>query len=362
MSLKDTERLKRYGPELGRELLKDLPPEQQQEAFRLFTERFDEIVQGSQKDGPQGIAGMLGLSDGAPAGFGDLDAPKLEPDFDDAVVEPQLQAVAQLYFLYQYERMKVFDVADTLVRLFNEGRMRMQQGSGARGLYLIEKHRPLRYNRTQRMLAFRRAFNYGNVAARPEMPVYTAFHRQLVAFVSSIAQYHRDFLIGEVIRKGSQLEQRPFAPQATIQRIGADLRYDLDRYTYGNIVALTMETSQYLKDILTTLEAPDIRKAFDANNKWDVISEVSRRHLGGSAELSQRSKMASAGRKLLELVASNRFDSGDFVRFQAEIMPYGNVAEEWIAAYRLTSDGRSYRGVTDTVQRVLGGPSRSNAA
>src|SRR5690606_37943527 len=101
-----------------------------------------------------------------------------------------------------------------------------------------------------------------------------------------------DLLIGEVIRGSQLIGQRPFGSQATIERLGTDLRWRLDRATYGNIVALTLESSEYLKTILDALETPDIKKAFDANNKWDVVEIVSQRYLGGAKEISQRTKMA----------------------------------------------------------------------
>ena len=81
--------------------------------------------------------------------FGDIAYPNLVADFDEAVVPSQLHAAAELYFIYQHERMGVFRVAEVLRRLFRDGRMRIQRGPGARGLYLLEKWQPLRYG-TQR--------------------------------------------------------------------------------------------------------------------------------------------------------------------------------------------------------------------
>jgi hypothetical protein len=57
----------------------------------------------------------------------------------------------------------------------------------------------------------------------------------------AVAQFFRDLLIGEVIRGGALIEQRPFGSIATVQRIGLDLRYALDRTTYGNIFALSTD-------------------------------------------------------------------------------------------------------------------------
>lgn len=353
MPIQTSEPLRRLLSELGRDLLKDIPAAEQDAFHRMFSERSDELL-GRASGSSGSFQDLLGLGPKGEVPFGDLGYGELKPDFDDAVIEDQLHAASELYYVYQHERMRVFDVVDVLLRLFHEGRMRMQRGPGARALYLIEKHRPLRYTRAHRLAAYRRTFNYGSQAAPANAVVNTHFHRQFVSFIAAIAQYYRDLLIGEVIRGGHLIDQRPFGSQATIQRLGADMRYALDRTTYGNTVALTVEVSQFLKVILDALETPDIRKAFDANNKWDVIEIVSRRHLGGAAELAQRSKLADAGRRILGFAADNPFNTRSFQEFQAQISPFGPIAEEWIAAYRMTSDGRNFRGITDTLRSMLG--------
>jgi len=172
----------------------------------------------------------------------------------------------------------------------------------------------------------------------------------------ALAQYFRDLLIGEVIRGGQLIEQRPFGSVATVQRIGLDLRHALDRATYGNIYALAVETGHYLRQVLTLLDAPDIKKAFDANTKWNVVEIVSQRYLGGMAEISQRAKMAESGRRILQFIADQDFKTAiDPILFQSEVRPMGPHAEAWLAAYRMTREGRGFPGVTPALRRVLGG-------
>ncbi|MEL6197029.1 MAG: hypothetical protein AAFT19_04205, partial [Pseudomonadota bacterium] len=115
------------------------------------------------------------------------------------------------------------------------------------------------------------------------------------------------------------------------------------------------EVGQYLKTCLDLFEAPDIMKSFDANNKWDVIEQVSHRYLKGAAPLSQRSKMAEAGRRVLEHIASNDFETTiDPEVFRSEIRPISVFAEAWIAAFRLTTEGRRFPGVTKNLRWSVG--------
>jgi hypothetical protein len=357
MSLKTKETIHRLFSQLSRDLLADVPPEQRARYQSLFQQRAEELV-ASAADGaaPTAFTDLIGLGAQGLQSFDALGVSMPKSDFDEAVVPTQLHAAADLYSLYQHERMKVFQVAGVLLKLFHEGRMRIQRGPGARALYLIEKHIPLRYKKRDRLNAYRRVFNYAPRNAPPagNAVVYRTFHRQYVAFVSAIAQYFRDMLIGQVIRGSQNIEQRPFGSQASIERLGTDLRWQLDRATYGNVVSLTLETTSFLNTVLEALETPDIKKAFDANTKWDVIEIVSTRHLGGTGQISQRAKMAEAGRQLLMYVADNPFKTNDFHLFQSEIQPFGKVAESWIAAYRMVPEGRGFRGVAPALKQILG--------
>lgn len=358
MSFQTTETIQRLWETFLRDQLAGLPPEQRQGFEQQFEDRFSELLKGAANgSGRDGFLDLIGMGEKGPVEFADVSYPYIQPDFDDAVVPSQLHAASELYYIYQHERMKVFQVVDTLLRLFRLGKMRIQRGPGARGLYLLEKWKPLRYTLNDRMVAYRRAFNYGTAQAPAGAVVNRNFHRQLVGFMAAVGQYFRDLLIGEVIRGGQLIDQRPFGSVGTVQRIGLDLRYALDRSTYGNIFSLAMETGHYLKTVLQLLDAPDIKKAFDANTKWDVVEIVSTRYLGGIAEPSQRAKMAESGRRILQFIADNDFKTAiDPILFQSTVRPMGAHAEAWLAAYRMTPEGRGFPGVTPALKSVLGVP------
>lgn len=358
MSFNTTETIQRLWETFLRDQLAGLQPEERRQYEQQFEDRFSELLQKAANGGPDGFLDLIGFGGNGPVDFANLSYPHIQPDFDDSVVPSQLHAAAELYYIFYHERMKIFQVVQVLLRLFREGKMRIQRGPGARGLYLLEKWKPLRYGVRDRMIAYRRAFNYGSAEAPAGAVVNRGFHRQLVGFMSAVAQYFRDLSIGEVIRGGPHLDQRPFGSIGTVQRIGLDLRYALDRATYGNIFSLAMETGHYLKTVLTLLDTPDIKRSFDANSKWDVVEVVSNRYLGGAAELSQRAKMAESGRRILKFVADNDFKTAtDPLLFQSTVRPIGSHAEAWLAAYRTTPEGRNYSGVRPALRSVLGGHS-----
>jgi len=358
MSFQTHETIQRLWETFLREQLDKLPPGEREGFEVQFEQRLGDLLRAGTTGpkGEQGFLDLVGLGSKGPVDFADIGYPYIEPDFDDAVIPSQLHAAAELYYIYQHERMKVFEVVDVLQRLFRLGKIRVQRGPGAQGLYRLDKLKPLRYRREDRMIAYRRAFNYGNAQAPAGAVVNRNFHRQMVGFMVAISQYFRDMLIGEVIRGGPLLEQRPFGSIATIQRVGLDMRYALDRSTYGNIFSLAMEVGHYLVQVLEILDAPDIKKSFDANTKWDVIEIVSNRHLGGTAEPSQRAKMAESGRRILKFAADNDFKTvTDPVLFQSTVRPIGAHADSWVAAYRMTPEGRSFPGVTPALRSLIGG-------
>jgi hypothetical protein len=337
-----------------REQLAELPPEQRHGLEQEFERRYAELQEGAASGAEYGFLDLIGFGDKGVLPFEELPHRYLKPDFDDSVIPSQLHAAAELYFIYLHEQMKVFKVADVLRQLFQLGRMRIQRGPGARGLYLLEKWKPLRYTLRDRMIAYRRVFNYGKAPAPAGAVVNKNFHRQFVALMASLAQYFRDLTVGEVIRGSQDIDDRPFGNIATIQRLGLDLRYAVDRSSYGNILALTNEVGHYLGTVLDLLDAPDIKKSFDANTRWDVIEAVANRHLGGTALLSQRAKMAESGRRILQWVADTEFDTAiDPMVFRAEARPFGSHAEAWIAAFRMTPEGAQFRGTTRTLRSSI---------
>jgi len=355
MAFQNHETILRLWQRFLREQLSELPPEQRPAYEQQFEKRFEQYLKDSAGNGQDGFLDMLGFGGNGVPPFGDLSFPYITPDFDDSVIPSQLHAAAELYYIYNHEKMKIFRIVDVLRQLFQAGRMRIQQGPGARGLYLLEKWKPLRYSLRDRMIAYRRVFNYGTAQSPAGAIVNQNFHRQLVAFMTALARYFRDLTIGEVVRGGQALDEYPFGNLASVQRLGVDLRYALDRSSYGNILALTLETGHYLCTVLELLDTPDIKKAFDANTKWDVAEIVSNRHLGGAAELSQRAKMAESGRRVLLWIANSDFSTSvDPLSFRAEARPFGAHAEAWIAAYRMTPEGRGFAGVTKSLRQAIG--------
>jgi hypothetical protein len=65
--------------------------------------------------------------------------------------------------------------------------------------------------------------------------------------------------------------------------------------------------------------------------------------------------MAESGRRILQFVADNDFKTAtDPILFQSVVRPIGPHSEAWIAAYRMTPEGRGFPGITPALRSVLG--------
>ncbi|RVD50978.1 MAG: hypothetical protein EOS30_14660 [Mesorhizobium sp.] len=363
MASESNEVIQRLFQRFFRDELPGLSPADRAAFESEFEGRYGELLDRSSSATTTSFADLVGFGDGPLKPFDALQMPLLRNDFDESIIPPQLQASAELYYIYQMDRMKLFQVVDVLRRLFQNGQIRIQRGPGARGLYILEKWRPIRYKRRDRLIAYRRVFNYGRAPVPSGAIVNRSFHFMLVAFMNAMSQYFQDLTIGQVIRGSSTINDRPFAALATVQRVGTDLRYHLDRSSYGNILALTRETGQYVQQIFELFDAPDIKKSFDANTKWDVIEAVANRHLGGAAEMSQRAKMADAGRRTLQYIAENDFRTTITpAEFDADAKKMGSQADAWLAAYRLTGEGRRFPGLDGDRVHWSYGLSRNTAS
>ena len=67
------------------------------------------------------------------------------PEYDDQVNRERISAIADLYYIYQHERLGVFRAVLKLQDLFRSGSVRLSDGAGAVKLYQYDRKQILRY-------------------------------------------------------------------------------------------------------------------------------------------------------------------------------------------------------------------------
>jgi hypothetical protein len=297
----------------------------------------DNLLEGALKASAQppppdgGLAQLVGLGSDAVTSLGAAQQPEGVQDYDDSVTSERIQAVADLYYLYQHERVGIFSAVLKLQELFRAGTVRLSHGPGALGLYRYDRRRVLRYTQIDRLQAYRRVFGYTTTPPAAGAHSNDRFHALFVHFVTQVAEFYRDKRVSEVIRP--RANDPSFGSIAIVRRAGLDLRNNVKHASYGHVAVLRIEMLQLLDEAFTLLNQPDVRNLFGAENAWDVVEEVMRQYLGRpQINASQRNRMAVAGRDILIWLSQPHILNTTRAEFEALLVDIADRAEEWMTS------------------------------
>ena len=349
---------------LHEKLVEDLAPQliEKPQLVDALTERLEKLRDDAEAaaleiepppDG--GLAELVGIGSDAAAEIGQTHLPRGVEDYDEVVSSERILAIADLYYLYQHEKLGVFKSVQKLRDLFQAGSVRLSSGKGAYGLYRFDRRRVLRYTRKDRLQAYRRALGYTTVPPVKGAKSNTEFHGLLTQFINVVAQYWRDKRISDVIRTGAQ--NPSYGSVATVRRAGLNLRNNLKWASYGHINVLRIEVLQLLDESFRILSAEDVRRLFGAENAWDVVEEIMLRYFQKDVNASQRHRMAVAGRNIIRWLAIGHVLKSSQTQFEALLQEIANDAEEWLTSAETL--GIAFRGHP---QRVVPMEPRRNGA
>jgi hypothetical protein len=280
--------------------------------------------------GDNGLAALIGIGTEAVPNLSATHLPLSVAPYDETVASERILAIADLYYIYQHERIGVFRVVRKLEELFRAGTLALSAGDGAYGLYRFDRREVLRYTERDRAAAYRRAFGYGSWPPPPGGRPNREFHPMFANFNDQIAQFWRDKRISDVIR--DRANDPSYGSIAIVRRSGLDLRNNLKFASYGHLNVLRVETMALLEESMRLLNGDDVKKQFGADNAWDVIEEVLTRYFNEPLTTSQRQRMAVAGREVLRWLAQPHILQSGRTRFEALLLEVAEYAEEWITS------------------------------
>ncbi|HEY0377176.1 MAG TPA: hypothetical protein VGC87_09480 [Pyrinomonadaceae bacterium] len=275
-----------------------------------------------------GLAELIGLGPTAATELGRTRLPTSVERYDETVTSERILAVADLYYIYQHERIGVFRAIQKLQELFRAGTVRLSTGPGAYALYQFDRRQVLRFTRRDRLAAYCRALGYCMAPAPPGARANTRFHHLFTLFINEVTLYWRDKRVSDVIRERAY--DPSFGSIATVRRAGLDLRNDLKFASYGNLNVLRVEVMQLLDETFRILNAEDVRRLFGADNAWDVIEEILTHYFNEHLETSPRQRMAVSGRELLRWLAQPHLLQTARAQFEALLLQVAEHAEEWL--------------------------------
>jgi hypothetical protein len=301
--------------------------------IRQIDEMLAKVVDADAKVPPppdKGLAELIGLGPEAATQFGKTRIPPGVQPYDETVTSERIIAVADLYYIYQHERIGVFRVVQKLQELFRAGAVRLSAGSGAYALYQFDRREVLRYTRRDRLSAYRRAFGYGTAPVPTGARANTDFQALLTHFVNQVTLFWRDKRVSDVIRERSY--DPSFGSIAVVRRAGLDLRNNLKFTSYGHLNVLRVEVMQLLDEAFRILNSDDVKRLFGADNAWDVVEEVLVRYFNERLVTSPRQRMAVAGREILRWLAQPHVLQTQRAQFEALLLEIAEYAEEWLTS------------------------------
>src|ERR1700731_849637 len=294
----------------------------------------------------KGLAQLAGVGPDAASQLGQTRIPPGVEPYDETITSERIVAVGDMYYLWQHEKIGVFRAVQKLQELFRAGTVRLSGGPGAYALYQFDRREVLRYTQRDRLAAYRRIFNYGEVSVPAGSRPNTDFHKLFSHFINQVTLFWRDKRISDVIRERAY--DPSFGSIAIVRRSGLDLRNNLKWLSFGHLNVMRVEVMQLLDEAFRILNSDDVKRLFGADNAWDVVEEVLIRYFNERLVTSPRQRMGVAGRELLRWLAPPHILQHARAQFEAMLLEIAEYAEEW-----LTSAQAMGLAVRRTTGRVL---------
>lgn len=328
---------------LGPDIIQD--PGLGQALVDTLTGQLDGLLtmQAAQPAPPDhGLAELAGIGPDAAQTMGEARTPNGIMPFDETITSERLLALADLYYLYQHERIGVFQAVLKLQELFQAGTVRLSSGQGALGLYQYDRRKVLRFTKNERYQAYLRAFGYGRALPAPGATPNRDFHRLFTNFNNRVAVFWRDKRISEVVRP--RASDPSYGSIAIVRRAGLDLRHNLKHFSYGHLNVMRIELLQLLEEAFNILESDDIKRLYGADHAWDVIEEIYLRYFKRAAvNVSARNRMAIAGRDIIRWLAQPHVLNANRAQFETLLMQIAEDAEEWLTSAESVGAARFLR-------------------
>lgn len=277
-----------------------------------------------------GLASLAGIGPEASREIGTARIPPGVEPYDETITSERIMAVADMYYLWQHEKIGVFRVVQKLQELFKAGAVRLSGGPGAFALYQFDRRDVLRYTKNDRLAAYKRIFNYGGAPAPTGARANTDFHKLFSHFVHQVTLFWRDKRISDVIRERAY--DPSFGSIAIVRRAGLDLRNNLKWLSFGHLNVLRVEVMQLLEEAFKIVDSDDVKRLFGADSGWDVVEEVLIRYFNERLVTSPRQRMGVTGREVLRWLAQPHILQTTRSQFETLLLEIAEQSEEWLTS------------------------------
>lgn len=248
----------------------------------------------------QTLAAVAGANDDAPPSSIEIDLPDLEEASEMDIVVDNLHATQAIYFTAMLEELRLFQVVDKLVELFQMGMLPVGKGKAGDLLYRYWKHGATRISEGERRSIYARAFGMPGGNETQGMP-NREFNDLFMRFVSAVSSYVRQFKVDSMLRSKIPV----VVSQEQVRKSGRDLAANLSLHGYGIAYFVATEMQSQVKEFITLLSDPELKASFGARDMWQVIDQVATLELGGARNSVRFRTMADSGAVIIRWLANH---------------------------------------------------------
>lgn len=266
------------------------------------------VIQGVDAEHPQLKVKVLGVlssqlaaEDADPSSL-EIDLPDLEDQTSVEIVLDNIKAMQAIYFAAMLEELKLFQVIDKLVELFQIGMLPVGRGNAGDRLFRWMKNSVTRFNEFERRNIYARTLGFagGEAGGNPNRDFQNLWYR----FVSAVSSFARQSNVDTMFR--AKIPVR--VSQEQVRKSGRDLAANLSLYGYGMAYHSATELQNLVNESIAILSDSEIKGAYGAKDMWGVVDQVAALELAGARDSIRYRTMATSGAVIIRWLAKKSND------------------------------------------------------
>lgn len=249
------------------------------------------------------LANYIGVDEGGPPSSLVIDLPNLEAAVDVEILADNLHAMQAMYFCAMLDEVRLFQVVDKLVDLFQRGMLPFGKGPAGDLLYAYWKSSSDRIAEPERRNMYARSFGFPGGDPASGTP-NREFNDLWLRFLSAVSAYVRQFTVDNLLRSSIPVT----ISQEQMRKAGRDLGANLSLHGYGITYFVATELQKQVNKHIQLLSDEDVKSAFGARDMWQVIDQVATLELGGARNSVRYRTMATSGAIVIRWLANHARD------------------------------------------------------